>query len=558
MDQPQTDIALLPEFSSNPFINQLPPQLSQRDALKFLSDPPYFKPEERNYPFHIRINCLYRLRRFFEPLDHHLRLETAFSTLLRQGYVSRNPLTTDYIRRLQDGHERIINRDLNAGRHYVRGTAEGFTLLGTSGAGKSTAINRLLEYYPQTIEHLQPFSLQQVVWLKLDCPYKGSANQLCRHFFRELDLILGTRSFAQFGKNKNSIDLMMAEMAQLANRHALGVLVIDEIQHLTLADGVGQDAMLNFLVTLVNTIGIPVITVGTMGALPLFQGDFRQARRANGLGCAVWERLQPGPVWNHFVDVLWKFQWTLQETPLTDDIRNVLYDESQGIIDVLIKLFMLTQLQVMEQSSIRNTPEVMDAQLFRETASQHFKVIEPMMTALKTKNEKEIDKYDDLKPLENHVCQIFQNAMLQSEPMLRQDSPPDQYDPPAEDNWADQLIAALVQVGLAQDIASLMAEKARALYPNASNFELIGHISGMLRDRGPETAKKKPKRAPRQDKARQSPVSLCTPVMGVNLWGASPLYGESNTVARQRKPSTSRRQGRLREEGSGGSRSAKL
>ncbi|WP_226833955.1 ATP-binding protein [Acidithiobacillus ferrooxidans] len=318
-----TDIPLLPEFRDNPFINRLPPQLSQRKAWQFLSDPPEFSPAERSYPIHLRMNCLYRLRRFFEPLEHHLRLESAFSTLLRQGYVSRNPLQTDYIRRLQDGHERILARDLTAGRHYVGGTAEGFALIGASGAGKSTAINRILSYYPQVITHDEPFSLQQVVWLKLDCPHQGSPKQLCMHFFQELDLALGTRTFAQFGKTRNPVDLMMAQMAQLANRHALGVLIIDEIQHLTLAKGVGRDALLNFLVTLINTIGIPVITIGTMGALSLFQDDFRQARRANGLGCAVWERLPPESAWDHFVNVLWKYQWTRQETPLTDEIRQI-------------------------------------------------------------------------------------------------------------------------------------------------------------------------------------------------------------------------------------------
>ena len=91
-----TDIPLLPEFRDNPFINRLPPQLSQQKAWQFLSDPPEFSPAERSYPIHLRMNCLYRLRRFFEPLEHHLRLESAFSTLLRQGYVSRNPLRTDY------------------------------------------------------------------------------------------------------------------------------------------------------------------------------------------------------------------------------------------------------------------------------------------------------------------------------------------------------------------------------------------------------------------------------------------------------------------------------
>lgn len=480
---------LLPEFRDNPFINRLPPQLSQRKAWQFLSDPPEFSPDERTYPIQLRLNCLYRLRRFFEPLDHHLRLESAFSTLLRQGYVSRNPLQTDYIRRLQDGHERILARDLSAGRHYVGGTAEGFALIGASGAGKSTAINRILSYYPQVIAHDEPFSLQQVVWLKLDCPHQGSPKQLCMHFFQELDLAIGTRTFAQFGKTRNPVDLMMAQMAQLANRHALGVLIIDEIQHLTLAKGVGRDALLNFLVTLINTIGIPVITIGTMGALSLFQDDFRQARRANGLGCAVWERLQPGSAWNHFVDILWKYQWTRQETQLTDEIRHVLYEESQGVIDVLIKLFMLAQLQVMEQSAFRNTPEVMDARLFRETAARHLKIIQPMISALKANNQREISKYDDLRPLDSHVWQVFQNVTPQMEV----------FSPPAldlelgkglESDNVDPLIDVLVQAGLATDLAMPMAAKVRALHPDASILELIGVVAALLQDPGKVVPKK--------------------------------------------------------------------
>ena len=60
------------------------------------------------------------------------------------------------------------------------------------------------------------------------------------------------------------------------------------------------------------------------------------------------------------------------------------------------------------------------------------------------------------------------------------------------------------------------------------------------------------------DRASSGLTALCTPGMGVNLWGASPLYVESSTVGRWRQPSTSRRQGRLCEEGSEGSPSAKL
>ena len=49
----------------------------------------------------------------------------------------------------------------------------------------------------------------------------------------------------------------------------------------------------------------------------------------------------------------------------------------------------------------------------------------------------------------------------------------------------------------------------------------------------------------------------CTPGMGVNSWGASPLYVNPASVLLDICTSTSRRQGRNREGPSGGSRSAK-
>lgn len=85
MEDAPVDINSLAEFRDNPFISNLPPPLSQRAAWQFLSDPSSFDPEERKYPLHLRSHCLYRLGRLFEPLEQHLRLEAAFSTLLRRG-----------------------------------------------------------------------------------------------------------------------------------------------------------------------------------------------------------------------------------------------------------------------------------------------------------------------------------------------------------------------------------------------------------------------------------------------------------------------------------------
>ena len=51
-------------------------------------------------------------------------------------------------------------------------------------------------------------------------------------------------------------------MSQIANVHAIGVLIIDEIQHLSMSKSGGVEKMLNFFVTLVNVIGLPVVMIG--------------------------------------------------------------------------------------------------------------------------------------------------------------------------------------------------------------------------------------------------------------------------------------------------------
>ena len=67
-------------------------------------------------------------------------------------------------------------------------------------------------------------------------------------------------------------------MTRVASAYSLGVLLVDELQHIADARNDSRK-LLNFFVTLENTIGVPVVLMGTPGALPLLQGDFRSARR---------------------------------------------------------------------------------------------------------------------------------------------------------------------------------------------------------------------------------------------------------------------------------------
>ncbi len=72
---------------------------------------------------------------------------------------------------------------------------------------------------------------------------------------------------------RHGAETMLALMAQTANMFALGLLVIDEIQHLSRAKVWRFKKMLNSFVTMTNTIGIPVLFVGTPKARDIFDLD---------------------------------------------------------------------------------------------------------------------------------------------------------------------------------------------------------------------------------------------------------------------------------------------
>lgn len=478
---PESSPTSLPEYEGNPFIARLPPLLSQRQLLDSLAARPKFLEQERSYAASLRKHCIMRLGRYFEPLERQIQLADRFGMLLRQGYIGRNPLTHDYIRHLQNGAERIEAKSLTIPtRQPVENTAISFALAGCSGIGKSKAIEKVLHQYLQCIQHTEPFSLVQITWLKLDCPHQGSPKQLCINFFSAVDRLVGTNYFNWYGSRRASVDEMMVHMAHVANLHALGVLVIDEIQHLNKSK-VGPEALLNFLVTLVNTIGVPVILIGTLSAIPLLQDNFRQARRASGLGSLIWDRMPKGKSWDHFITQLWQYQWTRIPTVISSEIRDVLYDESQGILDIVVKLFMLAQLRAVSIGEVRSSPEVLTVELLRKVAREDFQVVRPMLDALRTNDTKALLKYDDLLPLQAHVNQVFASAVGVSASIAeRLPTAVDAVDEVIQVDGTDSIRKALSLLGVADDVAQVLISEAIALNPSVDPLLLMTAITQRL------------------------------------------------------------------------------
>ncbi len=145
----------------------------------------------------------------------------------------------------------------------------------------------------------------------------------------------------------------------------------------------------------------------------------------------------------------------------------------------------------------------MDSTLLQTVASEHFKIIAPMINALKSGLPRKIAQYKDLQPLEEHVQQALQTAQLHLEPQTTSVPAKANVSTPAHVS-IETLMTKLKELGLAEDIAERMATKAQAEHPNASLLELVGLISAKLFERAPVSKPISPPhkvRAPRKNKA---------------------------------------------------------
>jgi len=187
---------------------------------------------------------------------------------------------------------------------------------------------------------------------------------------------------------------MLLYMTSLASLYGIGVLVIDELQHL-LNSKHEQEEMLNFFVTLSNTVGIPTVLIGTSKAQLLFKGNFRQARRAASDGSIIWDRMaENSEEWEFFLETLWNMQCLKEHTELSDELKKAFYDECQGITAVAVNLFILVQERVLFDET--NIDEKITPQVIRQTAKVDMKIIQPMLNAIRKNNIKAMYKYEDI------------------------------------------------------------------------------------------------------------------------------------------------------------------
>jgi hypothetical protein len=197
------------DYAGNPLIEALPPILeSEDDVIAEFYNLPFISDEEKCLSPRVKSHLLWRIKGMLQPLPIHIRLESMLSVLIRNSYTFRNPLDPQSKKKIQIlSHLKTLDmceiNDVGMAYKGFNTTAECAIITGVSGAGKTTAVNRILQLYPQVIRHQvykgKPLTRTQIVWLKVDCPFDGSIATLCRIIFKEIDKLTGERWLDKYG-----------------------------------------------------------------------------------------------------------------------------------------------------------------------------------------------------------------------------------------------------------------------------------------------------------------------------------------------------------------------
>lgn len=390
--------SLISRYAGNPLIEALPPVLGDIEVIERLEHYPQVLEQERLLPAKERMPCALALYDVFQPTLFHLDVERVLSAILREGYHGRNPFDPATL-----AHSHYLatqGRDGVPPPHTRKLTARSMFVTGLSRMGKTRSIERILSLYSQVIRHTRygdkPLPLTQVTWLKVSTPKNGSLRELGLAFFTALDDLFGGDQFAsqamrQAPRGDTSLLPLVRKRVRELN---LGILVVDELQRLSLLRSQGKTAIQKFLHSLIDEVGIPVVFIGTYQAYEIFSGSLQETARIAGSGSYELTRPAKGSEeWAFLVETLWKFQWLQRPKPLEPAIVDLLYDLTQGVTEILVTLLVLSQWRAMLSGK-----EYLDEDLLRETSEKELGLLKAPLEALASGDPEQVESYEDLVP----------------------------------------------------------------------------------------------------------------------------------------------------------------
>lgn len=262
-----------------------------------------------------------------------------------------------------ENHRAILGQSHNG----IIGGSDSFTIIGESGIGKSSAVNRAIALISENglIETQSPYTTI-IPCVVVQCPFDCSVKGLLLEILRKVDETIGSDYYTKSLKIRTTTDMLIGCVSQVAINH-IGLLVVDEIQNVVNSNhGYSLVAMLT---QLINNSGISICMVGTPQSTVFFEQAMQLARRSLGL---QYHALPYGDDFCDFCRMMFAYQYTLKRTELTDAIVRWLYEHSGGVVSVVVSL-----LHDAQETAILNGTEKLNLAVLEEAYQRRLTLLHP-------------------------------------------------------------------------------------------------------------------------------------------------------------------------------------
>ncbi len=398
--------AILNEDNGNSYIEALPLPRDEREIIlaynKSLASFQYDKVKKMT-----RLEKLLQigtLRNLRFPLPFHKDLEfnmynaliTSYRARKQQNSSSRKIEYTAY--NYSHDTTNILTGDSSCS------TNAGFSLIGYSGCGKSSAINILVSHYPQVIMHMdedEKSYYPQIVYLVVNCISNSNFSALYQGIGDAIDKAFGNPIpvYSKEIEKIRGLGNKAEKIKEYVEKFAIGIIIFDEIQLIDFEHT--KENTFDSLLTLANRTKVAIAVVGTEDARDKMFHELRTARR---IGTMINGNIYCNNriFFGFLVKILFSYQWFDCAISPDNEIIDTLYDVTKGIVDQLIGVYSCMNYDYIEK---KNKP-IINKEYILNIANKYYPGIQSVLANIESYNS------------EQKINEIRQNVELRLEELI--------------------------------------------------------------------------------------------------------------------------------------------
>ena len=310
------------------FTTKLPEMKSGNELISALSIIPEYDETICQQNQAVRLMALSDLYQIYIPSQMSLEIYSKLYLALLRSMQKKG--TQMAIKQRYENYKAIQQQSYSG----ILGGSDSFTIIGTSGIGKSSAISRAISLITENriIETDKPYT-KIIPCLIVQCPIDSSVKGLLLEILRKVDEELGTDHYIHAVKSRASTtDMLIGAVSSIALNN-IGMLVVDEIQNVV--NSKNGKSLIGALTQLINNSGISICMVGTPESTVFFEQAMQLARRSVGL---QYTTMKYDEYFQSFCKVIFKYQFLKNHTEITAAITEWLYEHSAGVVSVVVSL----------------------------------------------------------------------------------------------------------------------------------------------------------------------------------------------------------------------------